>query len=486
MRRALCLLFLCVGTCVKADATFSPAYREAYRCIWQFQFDKAKTILNAEADNSGIVAAYLGNLSRFLPVFANEEPQQFQAYKISEDKALSAIEKYPGSPYYYFCKAEVYLQSGILKLKFRENLSAAWDFNKAYGLLNTCVQRYPGFLPAKKDMLLLQAAVGTVPDSYRWMLRILGFEGNLKQAMTEYGLLVKELKTSREYGFLLSETEIIYAYLNFYLLNQPEAAWQLMNEATADYATNPIAAFARANLALRAKKDEIVIKTLKKPIDAVPGIPYLDYMLGIAKLQRGDKDAGFFLARYLKNYKGEHYIKDTYLKLGWAFLLHGDMKNYTNCMQLVSYYGSTHLEEDRSALREAQRPSPPVLTVLRARLAFDGGYFDKALEELHRLDVQTLNSNEDKQEYFYRQGRIYDAMTTNDKALDSYGKTINNFNTPGMYYAPASCLYTGMIWERMGNMNNARAFYKKCLSYSSYLYKDSFDQKAYAGLKRLE
>jgi tetratricopeptide (TPR) repeat protein len=154
-------------------------------------------------------------------------------------------------------------------------------------------------------------------------------------------------------------------------------------------------------------------------------------------------------------------------------------------MQLVSYYGSTHLEEDKSALRESQKKKMPSLPILQARLLFDGGYLDKALDEIHRQDVNTLATDEDKQEYYYRQGRIYDAMNSYDKALDSYN-TSTRYNIPGMYYAPASCLYSGMIWERRGNSNNARAFYKKCLSYTSYLYKDSFDQKAYAGLKRLE
>jgi hypothetical protein len=485
MRSVLLLLFLGTSTLIKADPAFTPACKDAYRCIWQFQFDKAKSILKNNPEGAtNLVAPYLDNLSRFLLVFANEDPQQFATYKDAEDASLAAITN-SSSPYYYFCKAEVYLQSGILKLKFKENLSAAWDINKAYGLLSSCVQNYPNFLPAKKDLLLLQAGVGTVPDNYRWMLKILGFSGNLKQAMAEYGQLVKDMRANKEYAFLLPETEIIHAYLSFYLLNQPDAAWDEMNDATADYATNPIACFARGNLALRLKKDDVVIKTLKKANNAVPEIPYLDYMLGLAKLQRGDKDAGFYLARYLKEYKGEHYVKDAYLKLGWAFLLRGDMKNYTNCMQLVSYYGSTHLEEDKSALRESQKKKMPSLPILQARLLFDGGYLDKALNEIHQQDVSALATDEDKQEYYYRQGRIYDAMNSYDKALDSYN-TSTRYNIPGMYYAPASCLYSGMIWERRGNSNNARAFYKKCLSYTSYLYKDSFDQKAYAGLKRLE
>src|ERR1017187_7623008 len=200
-----------------------------------------------------------------------------------------------------------------------------------------------------------------------------------------------------------------------------------MNLATADYKTNPLEAFVRANLAMRVKKNDLAIEALSMQVEKSPPIPYLDYLIGIAKLQRGDGNAAFYLARYIREYKGEHYIKDAWLKLGWAFLLAGDKKHFENAMTFVAADGTAQLEEDKNAAREALLSKDLVLDILRARLYFDGGYFDKAQYEMKLVNPAKLANDLQKAEYYYRNARILDALKDVNNALKDYLVVIDKY-----------------------------------------------------------
>jgi TolA-binding protein len=472
----------------KGAYSFDANCRAAYKSAWALKGSEARgyLILEKKQYPDNLVPLYIANLASFVEIFSSEDKADFVRFKEDKDSRINALESDKKSPWPKYCKAEIYLQSAVLKLKFSDYAGAAYEFNKAYNNLTDCVTDFPAFLPAQKDMLLLKVMVGTVPENYRWMLKILGFSGDLKTSMAKYGIMLGEMEKSPDYSIFTNESRIIYAYLSFYMLNQPLEAWKQMELATADYATNPIDAFVRGNLALRIKKGGIAIETFAPHVKTNPPIPYLDYMMGVAKLQRGDNNAGFYFGRYIKEYKGEHYIKDAYLKLGWSFLMAGDTKHYQSAMELVSVYGTAQLEEDKNALKEATASKFTVAEVLRARLYFDGGYLEKALAEIKKVNPAGMASDIQKAEYFYREARIEDAMGNDMQALVDYQTVIDKYGGLNSYFAPSSCLYAGLIWEKKKNNSKAKAFFKQCIAYRGYIYKDSFDQKAYAGLKRVE
>ena len=434
-----------------------------------------------------LIPEYLEDLRDFLIIFATEDEQQFSEYKRNNSARLDKLNDAPhDGPYYYYCRAELLMHSALLKFKFQETNSAAYEMNKAYRALGNCTDKYPRFLPAYKDLLMLKAAIGTAPSGYKWVISILGFSGDLKASMAQYANLLPKLEKSREYNLFLNESRIVYGYLCYYLMNDGITAWQMIDKATTGYANSPFMSFVRGNLALRVKKTEEAIEAMKAQVADEPKIPYLDYFYGMAKLQRGDRDGGYYIARFLRRFQGKNYIKDAYLKLGWAFLLIGDKGNYQRSMSLVAEYGAVQLEEDKNALREAKRPYAPSLPLLRARLYYDGGYYYKALDELKPCKESTFTQQDEKAEYYYRYGRICESVKSYPEALINYGLVVKYYSNTNTYFAPAACLYMGMIYEKQQDYGKAKEYYKLCESYKSYIYKDAFDQKAKAGLKRIE
>lgn len=481
------LLFFWLSAPVRGQAPNADC-RKAYTLIWQYRLPEAEALIlqQQKARPADPFPIYLQSLSHFFKAFITEDTKAFKRFKEDESIWLDKLDKSDAkNPYTLFAKAEVYLHSALVRLKLGENIYGAMDLNSSYKKLTECGKKYPDFLPAQKDLLFMKAAVGTVPEGYRWMLNILGFSGDLNKSMQSYAGLVNKMSSNSEYSLFLNETRIIQGYLTFYLLNKPEDAWAAMKAGTESYANSELYAFVRANLAMRVKKTDLALEALRPHIADAPAMPHLDYLYGCARLQHGDADASVYLARFLRNYTGKNFVKDGYLRLAWAFLLKDDIKNYFNSLELARTYGNSNLEDDKAALKEAQRQTLPPVSLLRARLYYDGGYYQKAKDLLATVSEANFKENYDKAEYHYRSGRVFEALNETDRALLEYNILICDYSSLNVHFAPAAALYMGLIWESRGNKQKAISYFKKCLSYKDYSYKNSFDQKANAGLRRL-
>ena len=481
------LLFVSLGA--RAGYNMNDGCRQAYTATMAFRLDEGEKVIRQQeqALPQNLIPFYLEDLKAFVSAFALEGEKSYESFKIENKTAVNTLSGGDkNSPYYGFCLGEVYLHAGLAELKFGDYSSAAWDIRKAYNLLQDNTIKFPAFYPAFKDWLLLKSYVGTLPGNYRWMLKILGFDGDLKTSMAQFPALINSLDKNPEYEIYSKETRMLYGYLEYHLLNEQEPAWKEVNAATEDYAQNPVSAFVRANLALRLKKNEEAISTLAGQVKTPPAIPYLDYLYGLALLQHLNVKGSAYLVRYLKNNPGDNFIKDAYLRLGWAFLLNGDTAQYKNCLVLLKHYGQARFESDKNALHEAERGYIPSMPLLKARLLYDGGYFGEAKDILTNKSPAQFSRAEEKAEYYYRLGRIYESLEDISSALKYYDAVISGYSAINEYYAPASCLYAGMLLEKKGGFAKAKVYYKRCTGYKNYTYKDSFDQKAYAGLKRME
>ncbi len=483
---AVFLLFISLNA--KAGYDMSADCRQAYSNIMAFRLDEGKNEIaqQKKASPRNLIPIYLEDISAFIKAFALEGKKDYEAFKTENKASVDALsEGDKTSPYYNFCLGETYLHAGLAELKFGDYTYAAWDIRKAYNLLEENTRTFPTFYPAFKDWLLLKSFVGTVPGNYRWMLKILGFEGDLKSSMAQFPILINSLDKNPEFQVYSKETRMLYGYLEYHLLNEQEPAWKEVTGATIDYTQNPLSAFVRANLAMRLKKNEQVIGILDAQVKSQPAIPYLDYLYGLALLQHLNVKGSAYLVHYLKNNPGDNFIKDAYLRLGWAFLLKNDTVQYKNCLVLLKNYGQARFESDKNALHEAERDYIPSLPLLKARLLYDGGYFNEAKKILTSETISQFRRIEEKAEYYYRLGRVDESLEDTDAALKYYDAVIANYSSVNEYYAPASCLYAGMLLEKKQEYGKARAYYKRCLSFNNYTYKDSFDQKAYSGLKRM-
>ncbi|MEO1262360.1 MAG: hypothetical protein AAFZ15_26375 [Bacteroidota bacterium] len=470
---------------------WTPELIEAYQQTTSLKFNAAANSLLAIKDNDpdNLLRLHVENYLDFFRVYINEDKREFERLEKNKEKRLSLIEKNGdrSSPYYLYLQADIRLQWALARLKFEEYATAFFETNKAFKLLTKNVKQFPGFLPNKKNLGILHAMVGTIPDNYKWAIEwFSSMEGTIEQGRNE---LEEVIEYASKNDFIY-ETEIYvyYAYLLLHLGNEKEEAWKVINTSKLDPRSNPIACFIKANVAMRADKGDEAISILEQRPKGGDYHPfyYLDYMLGIAKLQRLDSDADQHLLHFINHFKGRNFLKDAYQKLAWSQLIAGNKGGYHTYMEQCKSTGFQVVGSDQHAHNEAAEKEVPHIELLKARLLFDGGRFRHALEILTQVKEPEISSFKHKLEYNYRLGRVLQKMTLYDRALLCYEKAIKDGEDELWYFACRSALEQGHIYEAQEQLVAARAAFKKCLSISPNDHKTGLHQQAKAGLRRLE
>jgi tetratricopeptide (TPR) repeat protein len=469
---------------------FSPLARAAYDKTLAMRFDEATVILaelrRKEPDNT--VAHYIENYADCLKVFITEDQTLFDQLAPKAEKRLAVLRgSDKSSPYFLFSQAQVRLLWAMNRAKFGQYLTAFNETSTAFGQLEDNQKKFPNFMPNKMSLGILHAIVGAIPDNYKWGVKLFsGMNGSTAQGQAEIEQVINYAKTN---DFVFEqEALVMYAFLTLHLNNQNENAWQVINSPKLKPKENLLAAFALSNVAMRTGRNDKAIEILQnRPSTAAYfPFPFLDYQLGLAKMFRGDGDADIYIKKYVTNFHGRNYLKEAYQRLAWLELLKGNWNGYKSYLETAKTAGKTDIGGDKNALKEAKSGIAPNADLLRGRLLFDGGYFQKAYNYLSAKNENSFSQQYEKLEYNYRLGRILQMLKKPNDAIVYYDKTIQAGKSTRYYYACNAALQMGTIYEDYGNTAKAREYYNFCLALNPDDYADGLHSKAKAGLGRLK
>ena len=179
---------------------------------------------------SNLIRIQLENYIDFFTVYIREDASQFERLEKNKDSRIELIKQsnLTQSPYYLYLQANIRLHWALARLKFEEYATAFLEVNKAFKLLEENEKLFPNFLPNKKDLGILHAMVGTIPDNYKWGVKLLtSLNGTIDQGKKEIEWVLEKAKTTE---FLYKEeTVVLYAYLLMHLENDSETAWAKLN-----------------------------------------------------------------------------------------------------------------------------------------------------------------------------------------------------------------------------------------------------------------
>jgi len=492
MKQIFLLIFCFSSFLASAEShfTWTPNLKNAYKKVLALRFKEANSLLAQERinDSENLMVYHVENYIDFFRVYINEEKSEFDRLEANKNRRLDKIEEGDeNSPYYLYLQATTRLHWAMARLKFEEYTTAAFEVNKAFKLLTKNVEKFPDFLPNKKELGILHAAVGTIPDNYRWMVEMLSsLEGTFEQGKRE---LEEVISYAQRQDFIYEEEiYVLYGYLLLHLGNDADGSWEIINTGHLNAKKSLMGTFIMANIAMRTDRGDDAIAVLKNRPSGAAYHPfyYLDYMLGLAKLQRLDKDADVYLKRYVERFKGMNFIKDAYQKLAWHALLFDNESTYQQYNNLVKSKGAEIVGSDKSALKDAKAGEVPNVYLLKARLLFDGGHFQKAYDLLSTQCETDFKTKKTQLEHSYRMGRITHKLNQDRYALDFYQATIDNGKHEGWYFACRAALERGHIFEKQGKISEAKAAYSLCLSIKPDEHKTGLHQQGKAGLSRLK
>ncbi len=488
----LSVLLLLISSQAKCDFHFdySPLVKEAYEKIISLKLEEGRILIDSikRTEPQNLSVYHIENYIDFFTIFINEEVAEFHMLEPNKNKRLEKIKQGPkDSPYYLFCQAEIQLQWALTRLKFEEYFQAFSEVNRAYKQLEANTKKYPNFKGTLKSLGVIHAIVGTVPDNYKWGLKLLGrLDGTIAQGKQE---LEEVLAYSRQNDFIFEqETKVSYAFLLLHLDNKSDQAWEVINQAQLKPKENPLACFALSNIAMRTGRSSEALSILQQRPQGKEYLPfyYLDLLHGYSLLYKLDKSADIYIERYLNNYRGVNLIKDAYQKLAWYYLINDNTIAYKNNMRLCQVRGNTLIDSDKSAMKEAAKKIIPHPTLLSARLLFDGGYYTDARQMLEATHVDEYERERERLEYGYRLGRVNHALKNIPEAINNYNYSIAfGINSP-YFFACNAALQCGIIYEDLEQYKEAKRYYELCIGMSPEDYKTSLHQKAKSGLNRLK
>lgn len=468
----------------------------AYDLILQLRLEEAENLLkiSRHANPSNNIIPYLENYSDFLKIVISEEETVFKTLAPLKKKRITQLEKgNVKSPWHLYCQAQVNMQWAFARMKFGEFTTAALELNRSYKLLNRNKELFPDFSPNNAALGLLHVLIGTVPDNYKWIIESLSFQGTVRQGINELKHTLNDPDSPVKYPFLKSESIFLLSFITFnFSSDQLDSAF-LTNLLEAPQnksliGKSPLLVYAAVAYFLHNGKNDIALNLLQNRPAGKEYYPfhYLEYLTGVAKLNKLDPGARLYFLRFVVNFKGNNFIKSAYQRLAWIELLNNNMKGYNENMMRVRLMGNNNIDGDKQALREADMPKPPDRILLKARLLFDGGYYSEALSQLEPFDPAKLESSREKLEVTYRLARIYHKMGNTAKALTYYTRSLNQGAEYPFYFAANSALQLGIIHEASGDNKTARLYYEKCLGLKYDEYRNSISQKAKAGLSRVK
>ena len=284
------------------------------------------------------------------------------------------------------------------------------------------------------------------------------------------------------------EAQIFQGGMYHLVLHNEKKGWEIINQCTNDWKTNLFSNYMRSSFLIKIGHIEQAIAVLSdKPSGTdYADLKFLDYLMGVAKLSRLDTDAEAYLISFIETFKGRHYLKSACQKLAWHYLINGDYANYKKYMAKISTLGYEFTDEDKQAANSSKNTSIPNISLLRARLLFDGGYYERSYKELEGKSNKNYSELRDQVEFIYRLARISQKGKKHVMAIDYFKKCMTLGKILPNYFAMASSIEIGSIYEEQGNLAQAKLYYTKALGfYKNKEYVNSLEQRAKAGLSRM-
>ncbi len=484
------ILFCCTNSIVKAEKVyeFNSTCQQAYLEISKLKFANAKALIEkAKQQNSNnLIPIVLENYIDFFPLFLNEDAVEYAKFKPRVEERIKLLESgQQSSPFYKFCLSVVYVQKAAIEIKFVENWRAGWDIKKGYQLIKENKKTFPTFAPNDFVLGTLQTITATIPKGYSFLASIFGMSGSMTEGIE---LLEHFVNSSDPYAKLMNtESTLIFCYIQFYLQNKHDEVFAMIKNKKLDVVNNLGLAYMASNLAINDKQIDYAKSILlnRNKSSEYLQIHVWDYEMGFIKLYRLEtQEAASYLEIYLANFRGNFYVKDTYLKLSWCYYLQGNMPAAEAARNNSIKKGTLDTDADKQALREAKVPGWPNVTLLKARLMSDGGLNREALQLLTYKSVSSFSKEEEKLQYTYRLARVNDDLGNYTEAIKHYITTIDIGLLRKEYYAARSALQLGEIYEKQGKKDQAIAYYEKCLAMKDHEYKNSLDQRAKSAIAR--
>ena len=320
------LFFLLSPFAASANFDFNANCVKAYQSIFELKLTTAKQLIAAEKKvrpNNSIIPL-LENYLDYFYLLTTESKAEFEKLEPNKANRLDQISRDDkNSPYYLYAQAEINLQWALIRSRYGAYFAASREINRANGLLKDNQKKFPSFHLNDKGLGLINVVIGALPDGFmKSALSTFGVKGDVQTGLAQLDRLAENLPKST-YEPFYEEVIFYYAYLLSDVAKSPQAYAKTMKYTARIADSSLLKSYMQAYVCARNGKSEQAIEILEsRPKgSAYQPFAYLDYLLGVARLNKLDMGASSNFNQFLQHNRGVNYIKDTYLHMAWIALL---------------------------------------------------------------------------------------------------------------------------------------------------------------------
>ena len=359
-----------------------------------------------------------------------------------------------------FVRAETAFHQSLVHFMNRDAFRSFMQFRVAYRRSEDIEN-----LGSPKVSATLKIALGSIPENYQWIFRLLGYEGDPVLGMQE---LDQQIAAKND---LSLECQLVKLMFQQYLFD--ESTFGDWLDLRTEYADSPMIQFLFNTIALKNHQSQYVIDLqLDSHIDQVYG------QLGEAYLNKLEYDSALYYFDEYEDNLMENATVEMLHKIWLCHTLKGDERKASEYKEKLLNIGSSVTEADANALEHLSIEAPIATELMKVRLTTDGGYYDISKQLLDQLDTSATMSDKTSVELLYRRARLVHLSGNAEAAIPIYKQVLSKSPASGWYFAPNTAYLLGRIYQDKSEFEEALRYLDKVGNYRNYPYKSSLNNKA--------
>ncbi|GEM_PF-6385886 len=417
--------------------------------------------------NSSFIQGY----RTFLDFLTNEQKAQFNSFQDAYEAFENKLNDQPQEEFQY-CNLSV--QKALILWMTGNEFEGVRAFYKAFRIFKH-LDESTSELEFKKLSGLFEVLLAQVPDQYRFWMSLIGMEGD---AVKGFKLLEEYKRNVKGEPGLYTEALVMQGYLQL-KFGKPDDAFVRDFISDAQRQEAPIITFIAASLAVKNRLNEKALELLSETNTLqFKQFPLLHYFNGRTKLNNLDETSMIAFNDFLCTFKGNSFRADALMRQAWWHHIDGsNVMARDSIMAVAVSIDTLPTSNDRQAIRELSDLENKPMGLLKARLFFDGGYYQEAKQALRNENSDVLSPFY-QLEYYYRLGSINESLDRYEAAINSYKKVIELAANDERYYGPYAALKAAKLsLTHCNDTISSRHYIERAKSLNTGAYKRDIAQQ---------
>ncbi|MFN4111852.1 MAG: tetratricopeptide repeat protein, partial [Ignavibacteria bacterium] len=492
----LILLIFCSSILANQNSNnFESKLRNAMDLVFNFKFKEAEQNLlelSEQKKSDSRPLLYLSNIYvwKFLGDKKKSDFEKFEQYsKETIERAENNLKRNANDVWSYYSLSSIYGYRSLMYFMNRDYVEGLWAVKKSMSWSNELIQKNPDFFDGYLWRGIISFSLHQVPATFRGLLSLIGFNGDIKQGLKEIQLVSRKGD--------LAKVEADYFLSQFYSssLNDNRRAYELLIELSSKYPDNELFVYstaieliklhrlneARVHLNRLINNNSIEIKAIKELSYFLLG----DCFFYLNEFEKAIENYELFVSKHNQ----VQYKPTAYFRSGVAFYFLNDKSKAKHFLEKASAIESKN-SEDKFYQRYAKKIinsnfDERILRIFYGWNFLRAGRFENAIDIFNGL-LNSKVSSDLKIVATYLKGLSYYKLNDSTKARRFLKETLRFETTTEVWAKAFSYLYLARVEFNAKNYQAAENYINQLMKLDDYDFENSVYSQAKNLLERIK